>query len=126
MDSITQQADQAYLLAWESGPSTELEKIISQDARRSYGYARDIIKGRFQLGENAISQDITRSYYYARNVLGDRFQLAENTISQSAEYSYLYARDIIKGKLPEHMHNKMIAYAIANDEWAEDYFELIK
>jgi hypothetical protein len=132
MDSITQKADQAYQLAyqayqlaWKSGSTPELENIISQDARYSYAYAREIIKSRFQLGEKLISQNPTYSYYYALNILRDRFKLGEKSISQNTEYSYRYAQNIIKGKLPEFMHNKMIAYAIINDEWAKDYFELI-
>ena len=44
-------------------------KVISKNAKYSYLYALDILKGRFELGEKVISKDAHYSYYYARNVL---------------------------------------------------------
>ena len=78
--------EQAYIEARKSGSTPELENIISQDARYSFFYAKEVVKGRWELGENAISQD--------------------------TYFSFLYAKDVLKNKLPELMHNKMIAYAI--------------
>jgi hypothetical protein len=78
------------------------EEYFAKDAIYSYIYARDFIKGRFELGENAIAKD--------------------------TEYSYYYAKEIIKGKLPEFMHNQMIANGIINpkDRFLRKYFDLIK
>ena len=49
--------------------SKENEKAISQNAYRSYSYARYVLKGRFELGEKAISKSASYSYSYARDVL---------------------------------------------------------
>jgi len=75
----------------------ELEPAISKDAEYSYYYARDVIKGRFILGEAAISKD--------------------------AYWSYWYARYVIKGRLPDFMHNAVL---FSNDEFAKYYIEYIE
>ena len=93
---------EAYKKAKKSGTNPEIEHILSQDARYSFFYAKDIIKGRWELGENTISQDIY--------------------------FSFLYAKDVLKNKLPELMHNMMILHAIKdpNKYFVKEYFELIK
>jgi len=74
----------------------EIEPTIIKDAEYSYLYARDIIKGKWELGEPIISK-----YVY---------------------WSYLYATDVIEGKLPDFMHNQMI---LENNEYAKQYIEFI-
>ena len=101
------------------------ENLISQNAYYSYDYAKNVIKGRFELGEKAISQDAEFSYLYARDVIKGRFELGEKAISQNSCYSYDYAKDVIKGKLPEDWHNKMIMWAMEDDEYAKKYLEFI-
>ena len=68
----------------------------AQDAYLAYCYARDLIKGRFELAEPTIAQDANLAYYYARDVIKGRFELAEPTIAQDASYAYYYVRDLIK------------------------------
>jgi hypothetical protein len=43
-------------------------------------------------------------------------------------YSYYYALFIIKGKLPEPMHNAMIAYGIddTSNDFVKDYIKYIR
>ena len=93
---------EAYKKAKKSGTNPEIEHILSQDAHYSFFYAKEVIKGRWELGENAISQDIY--------------------------FSFLYAKDVLKNKLPEIMHNKMIAYSIKDPKkyFTNQYFEFIK
>jgi len=101
----------------------KLEPTIIQDAEYSYLYARDIIKGRWELAEPIISKDAFYSYRYATDVIKDRFIIAEPTISKDAQYSYYYAKYVIEGKLPDFMHNQMI---LENNEYTRKYIEYIK
>jgi len=115
---------EAYDTAYNLGNRIpELEPVISQNAFYSYYYAKDVIKGRWELGELAISKDAGYSYWYAINVIKVRFILAEPAISKDACYSYLYAREVIKGKLPDFMHNQMI---LENNEYTKRYIEYIE
>jgi hypothetical protein len=52
----------------------------------------------------------------------------EEFIVNDIRFCYLYARDVVHGKLPEPMHNIMIAEAIANpqNDYAKYYFEICK
>ena len=74
------------------------EKTISENARYSYLYARDVLKSRFKLGEEAISRYARCSYSYARGVLKSRFELGEEAISKDAYYSYDYAKKVLKSR----------------------------
>jgi len=64
----------------------------------SYWYARNVINGRWELGEAAIAKDTEWSYKYACNVIKGRWELGEVAIAKDAEWSYWYARDVIKGR----------------------------
>ena len=74
------------------------EQYIASDAFNSYLYASDVLKGRFELGEPAIAQDSEYSYLYARDVLKGRFELGEPAIATSPIISYRYASDVVKGR----------------------------
>jgi len=88
---------EAYYKAKKSGKRIpELEGILLKDAVYSYLYAKEIIKGIWELAEPVISQD--------------------------AFVSYCYAKNVIKGKLPDFMHNQMI---LENDKYAKEYIEFI-
>ena len=129
-----------------------LEQDISTHSKYSYLYARNVccrrgMVGRFVLGEAAISKNVGYSCCYARNVIHGRFELAEETICKYEYYSYwygkyvirrnwteelamkcpawlyIYAKDVIKGRLPNVMHNKMIAFGIidSSDKYVKKY-----
>lgn len=72
-----------------------LKGIVDYDTYNNasicYMYARDILKGRFELGEELIIKDSEYSYWYARIVLRGRFELGEELISTSSKYSTWYA-----------------------------------
>jgi len=54
---------QAYYKALKLGLRIpKLEQIISKDTYSSYCYAKEIIKGRWELAEPAISKDVKYSY----------------------------------------------------------------
>lgn len=89
------------------------EEAISKDPVESYWYAKDVIKGRWEIGEQSISKDPYLSFDYASKVLRGRFELGELAMSQEENVAYKYATEIIKGKLPEEMHNAMLAKRIA-------------
>ena len=86
----------------DANPKSELrefhETVISKHPGCSYKYACNVIKGRWEKGEDAISKDSWFSYYYARDVIKERWELGEEVISKDAECSYKYARDVIKGR----------------------------
>jgi|688.fasta_scaffold129310_4 hypothetical protein len=78
--------------------------------------------------ENTISQIPELSYHYSRDIIKKRFILGENTISKDPYFSYCYAKHIVKGKLPENMHNAMIAHSIKDSKEynTRQYFIYIK
>jgi len=115
---------QAYYKAKELGKRTpELEPTISKDAFSSYCYAKNVIKGKWELAETTISKDVCYSYCYALHVIEGRFILGETAIIKDTQYSYCYAKNVIKGRLPDFMHNQMI---LSNDEYTKEYVKFIK
>ena len=53
-------------------------------------FARDVLKGRFELGEPTIAKDAKTSYYYARDVIKGRFILGEEAIAKDEYYQRKY------------------------------------
>ena len=53
-------------------------------------YAKDVLEGRFEIGEPAIATDQEFSYGYARFVLKGRFELGEKIIKSSTYYKSVY------------------------------------
>ncbi len=82
-------------------PEAEL-KLALEFPENAYFYAKNVLKGRFEQGEEVISKDDYYSYYYAKDALKplgiDRFEKGEEAISKSTEYSYLYALNVLKGR----------------------------
>ena len=74
------------------------EKMWARDPQTAYSYAKDVLKGQFELGEKAIAKDALNSYSYATQVLNSRFKLGEKAIAKSAKFSYLYAVDVVHGR----------------------------
>jgi hypothetical protein len=78
----------------------EGEAVIAKDAKWSYWYAREIIKGRFPEGEAAIAKHAGASFEYAY-YLKKRFPMGESEIAKDAYYAYHYAVDVIKKRFPD-------------------------
>jgi hypothetical protein len=75
---------EAYLICLSrKRKSPDLEVIISTNPQYSYLYARDVIKGRWEEGENIIATHIYFSYCYAKSVLKSPFHLGHPIIFSS-------------------------------------------
>ena len=98
-------------------------QLVHTSARRSFWYARNVLKGPFPPGEAAIAGDAEYSCLYARNVLKGPFPPGEAAIAGDAQYSYRYAKDVLRGRFP------LGEAAIATDEmyskWYAREFNLI-
>lgn len=88
----------AYDLVFQTGVSSlELEGSISKDGNCSFRYANNVLKNKFELGEESIGKDSHFSYYYAIHVIRDRFELGEKAISHNCYDSY-YAFYALNGR----------------------------
>jgi hypothetical protein len=96
------------------------EKAISKNGYYSLLYARNIIKGRFELGEKNISRCAEHSYLYAYHALRGRFQKGERIISKSAHWSFYYALNVIKGRFE--LGEKPIS---RDEEYSQMYAECV-
>ena len=77
------------------------EQEALKSAEYSYCYARDVLKGRFEKGEDVISKDAYYSYLYARYVLKSRFKEGEDVIITDPYYSKLYKKNIYDAEKEE-------------------------
>lgn len=95
------------------------------NSKQSFEYVRDVVKRPYAKGEKSISRSAKYSYLYAFFILGRRFELGEKAIARSTEYSWRYAVDILRGKLPEELHNRMLAKATfgQSDKYTDLYFK---
>lgn len=76
----------------------EFEAAVSRDARASFYYARDVVEGRFELGEPAIALSAEWSYNYAFSVLGGVFSAGEAAIATDIDYACSYASLVMKNR----------------------------
>ena len=104
-ENIKKDINYIYNLAKKSGgPNKELENLIiaTKNNRVAYNYAKSVLKGRWEEGEPIIAKDAKDSYEYALNVLkGERFKLGEPAITKDAEWAVPYAENVIKGRWKE-------------------------
>jgi len=105
------------------------EKEALKSPHYSYYYARNVLKSRFEKGEDIISKSPHYSYCYARNVLKGRFEKGENAISKDDFYSELYKKHIYdkkskKSKKPKKskLIQKEIILIYQVNTWIEDAF----
>jgi len=67
--------------------------VLKKDAEIATLFARDILLGAFDEGEEAISKSARWSYVYAANVTGERFKQGEEAISKDTHYWNLYKKE---------------------------------
>lgn len=92
------------------------EHVVAQDAYTSYCYARDVLKGRFELGEDAIAKGCpVYSYEYAKIIKG-RFEKGEASIAQDGMYACLYANNILQERFEQG------EAAIAKEGYMSNYY----
>ena len=75
-------------------------QLLHKNAEQSYYYAKDVLRGRFPLGEAAISTHEWWAYLYAQDVLRKPFPLGEAAIATDIWCSYYYAKDVLRGRFP--------------------------
>jgi len=88
----------AYFIKLMKKKDPEIMKYVTINSQLSYYYAENILRGRFELGEEAIAKDTVYSYYYAKNIIRGRFELGEKAIAKDAYYSYDYALSVLNRK----------------------------
>ena len=101
----------------------EGEKILSQNPKYAFRYAKKVIEGRWPEGEKAISTDADSAYRYASDVIGGRWPEGEKAISTDADSAYMYAvllkKKGVMNRWPEGEEaistNDMYAYGYARD-----------
>ena len=73
-------------------PVKELEEIIATDARASFFYAKDVLKGKFKLAESTVCKSPEYAGRYTVEVLKKAFPEAEPAIAKDAFSSITYAK----------------------------------
>ena len=96
------------------------EGAIAQSAEYSYWYAADVLKERFEAGEEIIATNAQYSYWYALDVLKNRFEAGEEIIATDAWCSYRYAADVLKERFEAGEES------ILNGGYKQDYLKFLK
>ena len=87
-------------------PEAEPYILKATDPGYAYGYAKEVLKGRWPEAEEAIIKDGHVAYLYAFDVIGGRWPEAERPAAEEAiatdpGWAYRYAEYVIKGRFPE-------------------------
>jgi len=111
------------------------EPAIAAMVGSSFSYATDVIRGRFILGEKVIAEletlhgEVEWSLKYYTHVIGGRWQgWTEDQLKISPCWMYLYAKEHIKGRLPDVLHNHMLAFGMTlkDNYYVQKYFKAKK
>jgi uncharacterized protein YifE (UPF0438 family) len=89
----------------------EAEHIIAKFADPAFRYAMEIKKARWPEGEKAILKNMDKAEEYA-TFFKIQWPEYEHKIRNKPKRIAIYAQKIIKGKLPDHLHNKMVMYSL--------------
>ena len=82
-------------------PEAEPYILKATDPGWSYGYAKEVLKGRWPEAEEAIVKDPHVAYLYAMDVIKGRWPEAEEAIAKDPYWAYRYAQYVVKGRWPE-------------------------
>ena len=85
-------------------PEAEPYILKATDPGWSYGYAKEVLKGRWPEAEAAIAKDplcLGLAYHYALDVIKGRWPEAEEAIAKDPRWAYRYAQYVVKGRWPE-------------------------
>jgi len=115
----------------DNGRNADFEKKLlssTHNQSKAVWYAINVLKGRWPEMEEKIKKSPKWAVAYARDVLKSRWEEAEKYISKRDKYLSQYALEVIKGKLPDVLHNRMIAAAMRNskDHDIKSYFEMLE
>lgn len=110
------------------------EPAIASGASTSFSYAREILKGRFLLGEAVIAKmetegnDSNWAVQYHEHIVNDPVKWRDWTEEQLKLcpcWLYAYAKDYARGRLPDVLHNHMLAFGMTlkDNYWVNKYFK---
>ena len=120
IEKILQTGDAAIIFGYAKdvikGRWPEGETVIASDPRWAYKYAKYVIKGRWPEGEKAIASDPDWAYKYATEVIQGRWLEGEKAIASNPMLAYQYAYWVINGRFPE-----AEAVIASNSQWAYKY-----
>lgn len=114
---------------WKAKTEKNTPEYVSyHKAKKAYAKIKKMKKIRtkkyVELEKN-ISECPFYSLSYAKSVLHGRFEIGEESIGRNLKICYLYARHVILGELPENLHCIMMANAIMGNIWARAYFNYL-
>jgi hypothetical protein len=119
---------------WSSKPDKAMEEVILNapwayyGSQKAYQYARNILKKRWERGEEVILKTPYYAYLYARHVIGGRWIEAEPLIAKESNSAYQYAKYVLKGRFYEAENKKVFkssrdiylyAKYVLKDRWKE-------
>lgn len=116
-------------------------KILESDY--VYEYAKEVLKTRWPEGENALLskkiEDFDEKFHfwdvdlmrYCKELVCNRWPEVEKILSTNPCALKEYAEEILQDKLPEDLHNIMIAYSIRGDDnrrgrIIQEYFDFVR
>jgi len=101
----------------------EFEDIIAQDARFSYNYAKNILKGPFLKGENILSNDSNYAYLYARDVIRGPWSKGEDIIASDFWSANRYSQDVLKDRFKK---GEKAIISSPKKEYLKEYMDFLK
>jgi hypothetical protein len=122
-----------------------LEKFFEESPMYSYLFALEVKKSRL-INEDIFSKDMSYAVLYSKNVIKNRLPEKVESITFFNVYvisyyygdfvekslvkldSYFYILEYYKfiKKLPENLHNFMMLGCLSNNQYAKNYFNLLK
>ena len=137
-DSLKSFAYARDVMKFKDVPDNIVDKI-SEDAKASYFYAKEGLKGEFKEGEEAIATNPYYSCWYAKNVTKKPFKAGEKAMQtkdvvwkeylkafpgdnlKDPEAAYVFAKDVLKFKdVPENVLNKIKEGAVPSYWYAKE------
>jgi hypothetical protein len=106
---------------------TKINKNISKDIlEHVLRYSLEVVDGRWEEAEGLFIKriDLAKRYLKYHKF---RWPLYEHRIRNKPHSLYNYAREVLDGKLPEHLHNRMIMESMGKEpDVANIYFNFLK
>lgn len=115
----------------DDGRNPEFEKKLlssKYNQGKAVWYAVNVLKNRWPEMEEKIKKSAKWAVSYARDVIKGRWLEAEKYISKNDRYTSQYGVEVIKGKLPDVLHNRMLAAALKNskNKDVKRYFDMLE
>lgn len=132
--STNPQLSLSYAINVLKGPFALGEPSIASNSTTAHAYAFRVLKSRFIAGEPAIAAtetngntiEFVRAYYDAFMQNPDSWKTwTEDQLKICPCWMYMYAKDHLKGRLPDLLHNHMMAFGMTlkDDYYVKKYFK---